>query len=461
MQLVLRVKEKGRVLSKSNEEKLRVAVDQMTQILAKLGIDSVAKEADQPLSYSDLSRELCCATRDKLAAATGGVEVWCYVADVFPDGTYVYSVGGEYFKASYAVDAANRVTVGDPTPVTAQVVYTTDAEPDGLMECAYQSDIAPLTENSIREAGKAYVKVIAPGWGSSGYYPASVLERDGPKVYPKGTKMYWNHQTRSEEMSRPEGDLRDLAAVTAGDARWDPFGPAGAGLYAHADIFERYQTDVKDLAPHIGVSIRGMGLSREGEREGRTGQVFERLISGKSIDFVTQAGAGGQIVNMFEAAGRRPEERRDDPMTADQIRELSEARQQAKAADDRAVSAQKTIEAMQLQLHRTEAREVARGTLAASKLPEAAKARVLNEAVRNVPLKDGQLDTVALEANIAAAITAEQTYLESLGLGGIRGASRSAAPAEMTDGDFQKELEGLLVGAGMKESTAKIAAAGR
>ena len=35
--------------------------------------------------------------------------------------------------------------------------------------------------------------------GSSGYYPADVLRRDGPIAFPAGTHVYLDHPTSDEE----------------------------------------------------------------------------------------------------------------------------------------------------------------------------------------------------------------------------------------------------------------------
>src|SRR5690554_7670050 len=40
--------------------------------------------------------------------------------------------------------------------------------------------------------------------GSSGYYPASVLERDGATAFPAGTHIYLDHPTWEEDWQRPE-----------------------------------------------------------------------------------------------------------------------------------------------------------------------------------------------------------------------------------------------------------------
>jgi hypothetical protein len=60
------------------------------------------------------------------------------------------------------------------------------------------SMFVPLLEQAVRRDGTIPLKLIQPGWGSSGYYSAEVLERDGPKVFPLGTQMFWNHATQSE-----------------------------------------------------------------------------------------------------------------------------------------------------------------------------------------------------------------------------------------------------------------------
>lgn len=163
-------------------------------------------------------------------------------------------------------------------------------------------EFVALREKALRRDGTIGLRLIGPGWGSSGYYPAETLRRDGPQVFRSGMKMYWNHPTASEESERPEGDLRDLAAVLVSDARWEEAGQAGPGLYADAKLFEGYTKAVEELAPHIGVSIRGSGRASSGEAEGRQGTIISALTSGRSVDFVTEPGAGGRIVQLFEAA---------------------------------------------------------------------------------------------------------------------------------------------------------------
>lgn len=110
---------------------------------------------------------------------------------------------------------------------------------------------APLTEaSSPGGKGKWLVKLIAADvQGSSGYYPAAVLERDGAKAFPAGTQIYLDHPTESEEWERPERSMRDLAGVLTENAFFDAAGKEGPGLYGPAQIFPSFQEDVAAWAP--------------------------------------------------------------------------------------------------------------------------------------------------------------------------------------------------------------------
>lgn len=146
--------------------------------------------------------------------------------------------------------------------------------------------------------GRIAVGIINPGWGSSGYYSADVLEaaaRD--RVFPAGTHMYINHPTATESFERPERDLNTLAAVLTEDARWD-----GNTLVAEAQVFSTWREPIAEMADVIGVSIRGAAEVEEGEAEGRRGRIITRLVEGSSVDFVTKAGRGGKILQVLESA---------------------------------------------------------------------------------------------------------------------------------------------------------------
>lgn len=140
--------------------------------------------------------------------------------------------------------------------------------------------------------------IAADVQGSSGYYPADVLARDGATAFPAGTHIYFDHPTQTEEEERPERSVREMAGVLLDDAKFEE-SPDGRGLFARVKFFE----DVKDMigfrAEHVGLSIRAAGQIEETPQ----GQRVVRSIShGLSVDLVTRAGAGGRLVNMTESA---------------------------------------------------------------------------------------------------------------------------------------------------------------
>ena len=121
-------------------------------------------------------------------------------------------------------DMAKLQTIHDHTIALGASCPTVEAA-----DVEITGDAIPLKEGAVGQDGTAYLKLISPGWGSSGFYSSDLLKRDGPKVFPAGTKNFWDHQTAAEESARPEGSLRDLASALTEDAHYEETGTAGPG----------------------------------------------------------------------------------------------------------------------------------------------------------------------------------------------------------------------------------------
>lgn len=132
--------------------------------------------------------------------------------------------------------------------------------------------------------------------GSSGYYPADVLRRDGPFVFPAGTHIYLDHPGRFAEEDLPERSVKDLAGVLMEDARYQD-GPDGPGLYSPVRIFATHADEVAAKADHIGMSIRAQGLMDLDAETGRG--VVTKLLRADSVDIVTRPGAGGRLIEQL------------------------------------------------------------------------------------------------------------------------------------------------------------------
>jgi hypothetical protein len=357
----------------------------------------------------------------------------------------------------------NASAVNESTPSPA-----VDGEKE-LIEAGSSSMVVPLMERAVRRDGTIPIKIIQPGWGSSGYYPAEVLERDGPNIFRKGTKMFWNHQTMSEEAERPEGDLNALAAELVTDAKYQPNGPAGAGLYADAKVFEGYKPAVDNLADHIGVSIRAFGKAVQGEVEGREGPILQELTRGKSIDFVTQPGAGGQIISLFEAVRTGRIDKKPTTVSVEQtpVKENSSMdEKKLQVMEESVATLQTNLDTLQDEnarlsegLAMRDANDLVRNALSGYELPEPTKARLLESLPKLATLKDGALDVEAFDGKVKEAIKNEVAYLTQIGgLGTIRSLGESADD----DGDGEEQAEETLAEAfmdlGLSDTGAKAAA---
>lgn len=308
-------------------------------------------------------------------------------------------------------------------------------------------DLTPLQESAVREDGTARIKLIQPGWGSTGYYSPAVLE-GAASVFPAGLKMFWDHPTMSEEFERPERSLRDLAGELTSDAVWDPNGPAGAGLYADAKVFSPYRDVLNEIAPSTGVSIVAYGKVENGTAEGKSGALITELVAADSVDYVTTPGAGGQVLSLIEAARQRMNPKEDVPvMEVDKDPKFLEERKSRLAAERLLVE--------------RDAKDLVATKLVESQLPESARKRIAGALAKaESPAKDGKLDEAEMSKRIEAAITEQREYLAELTEAGqIRGMG-GATPT----GD-DKETDAALVAAfeslGHTPESAKVAARGR
>jgi hypothetical protein len=245
---------------------------------------------------------------------------------------------------------------------------------------------ATLETIKLTEARADYeIKLIAPGPGSSAFYPKEVLERDGPKVFKAGTHVYLNHPTAAEESARPEGDVKNLAGVLSTSAVYNESHAKGPGLYARMKVFADHAQIVEEKAPHVGMSIRASGKAES--RQTKNGlPILTELTSAESVDVVTRAGAGGMILTESAAGATTSQE--SDTMTAEEITRLIEA----------------SNAPLRAQLLRDAAERKAVVLLEGVSLPTKAKLRVIETVLKSgVPTTaDGAIDETKFREAIAA-----------------------------------------------------------
>lgn len=282
----------------------------------------------------------------------------------------------------------------------------------GTIKLTESYDWARETALNLIESGGSVrmpIKLIAPGKGSSAFYPAEVLKRDGPNVFTKGTHIYINHATSAEESARPEGDWHKLAGALEANAYYDEAGKAGPGLYGSALFTSDYAPLVKEKAAFTGMSIRASGVAEAGKmRDGVP--ILKQLTGAESVDVVTRAGAGGMILT--EAA--RPQSQQESTMTDEEIKKLVESA--VSTAVTAAVAAvQAPVVSLTERAVREDAQRQAVAILQPVTLPDTSKQRVIETVLRDpIPMKEGKIDAVKLTEAINAQAKIEGQYVADL-----------------------------------------------
>jgi hypothetical protein len=364
-----------------------------------------------------------------------------------------------------------------------------DDMPDAIKESGevvdIHGDLVMLNEAAIKRDGSTRLKLIAPGWGSSGYYSADVLKRDGPEVFTEGLKTYIDHPTKEDDKARPERSLKDLAGVLTSTAEWDESGPDGPGLYANAKIFSTHRETLSEMAPHIGVSIRALGRANVGEIAGRKGPIIESISIARSADYVTAAGAGGKIANLEESARVATEQTIVKEGTTMPDIEVEEARREAASARAEASAATTALTEVKSQLTAAqttiaewkpivestnrlrerlllrEAADLARIHLKTSDLPQVTIDRLVKEASSNPPITaEGAIDEVKFTESLQALVATETAYIAQITESGkVKG---MGGPAPTTDVETARaSASSAMQRLGLTESGAKLAVSGR
>lgn len=261
------------------------------------------------------------------------------------------------------------------------------------------------------------VTVIVPGFnkGKGRFYPADVLKRDH-KIF-EGAKMFQNHATDKQMKERPEGDLRDWVASLK-NVRWDEASKKVRGDAVIAD--PQFQEKVSHLSKvgllsEMGVSIRAAGDASKRKVDGVDTTYVEALTKARSVDFVTFAGAGGQIEAMEAEAFA--EDSSSNAGAGEDLMELKEALEQLATAKAKIVTVEAenvTLKAQvtALETKSTEAAKVAAKAATAVKVAEALKASKLPKNAQEKIAK--QFEAAEKFDGIQEAIAAEEKYVAEL-----------------------------------------------
>jgi len=230
-------------------------------------------------------------------------------------GQPVQLPSGEVAKVKGRIRAAYRSLKVEPQNIPKSVQ---EAEP---MERSMLREGSALSEADYNDdKGEVTVTVIKPGFNASKkrFYPSETLARDY-KIF-EGLKMFADHQTAAEERAQPERSIRSWVGSIK-RVFVDESGSIKARAAIHAPWFKEMLANLKASGSlsEMGTSIVASGEAHSTEVEGHKTDFIERLVHGRSVDFVTYPGAGG-MVECYESA--QPEDEYDvDVVTEEGLRE--------------------------------------------------------------------------------------------------------------------------------------------
>lgn len=287
-----------------------------------------------------------------------------------------------------------------------------------------------LSEAQLDSKGIAKVVIIKPGWGNevdNHYYPAETLSRDYPVF--EGVKMYADHQTEKEEKERPEGSIKQWVASLK-NVRYEE----GLGIVGDAVIIEAWLQQKlaalrdKNLLSEMGISIRAAGAGVKGKIDGKEANIVERIIRARSVDFVTEAGAGGgillyetekdsdiDVINLDVLKERRPDlvrsiENEVKEKTIKEVKRMSELEDKLKVLEgqvttlttERDEARTKISEAEKAQ-RKAETKSKIDEAIGKTELPDVSKQK-LAERFKDVESADGVQDAIKTETDYVNAL---------------------------------------------------------
>lgn len=163
---------------------------------------------------------------------------------------------------------------------------------------------------AVQKDGSVLMHLIRPcvGKGKGRHvYESGMLRENAHKF--SGWRMFFNHDTASDRKARQglPRDVRDIGGIVM-ESHWDPTVPAD-GRFGQGAVVARVKAHPKvrellELHPSlVEASINARATSvRPVQREGGQAWLVEGIEPKGSVDWVSEGGAGGKVVELLEAA---------------------------------------------------------------------------------------------------------------------------------------------------------------
>ena len=246
------------------------------------------------MSFEDLQRVLWQALVDKFGNDAGGYPRY-QLCDTFPDYVIAQGPNGCLYQVPYSLGGADddEVTFGDPQEV--ETAYVPVQETVRFLAAESVSADGLTWPIQVMEAGFAHghLEGIDPRMaGLPHYFPVEVVAQVAAAC--KSMRFGRRHALTPEE----EADPARIAGLLSNGRM------QGNAALATLKLFDN-ETDIKvklmaakqsDQLDLFGASVFALFSFAKGKAEGKDALVASKLGRLISVDFVTEAGAGGKIL---------------------------------------------------------------------------------------------------------------------------------------------------------------------
>lgn len=406
-------------------------------------------------SFSDITMRLSKAINDaELFPGDGYGCCSAYVSWVFKDYV-VADYQGSYFRIDYTEDSKGVFTFSEPVTVDMEFVTR---ESSALNEklarqrrpnCGIDGNIKlQIRENTMDKAKREVVVVLieaGTNFDKRRHYPKKTIQ-ESAHLYA-GLKMYLDHPTAEEEESKPERSVNDWLSTIV--ESWHEDGSALGRVKVHKEWFWNLLESDPIFREQIGISINASGRRSMGQISGQQMEIIEEIVAPKSVDWVTEPGARGRVLELLESNSRKPEDKNIMWKTLKEVKENAmnllkeyetEIRETLKAEHeaDKAKAVREAVAPVQQQLDELKGQDVkAKSTAKIKELVEASKLpkKAHERAIAAIEAKNVALDKI--EEAAKAVIESELAYLSE-----VAGVKIGAGPSANTDGN-EKLTESL------------------
>lgn len=157
--------------------------------------------------------------------------------------------------------------------------------------------LAEANASFDKTKGNVELTVVEGGWSHNDNYWTEKALNTLPPAFARRKKVYIDHQT---EAKKPRS-IRDWAAQITEIQKDENRVRSEIHLFDKPSFCQALRERMEEYPQEVGVSVDVRAKVRQGEIDGRKGQIVEEVVSARSFDFVAEASAGGKVDKLLES----------------------------------------------------------------------------------------------------------------------------------------------------------------